>query len=189
MQARTIKARNDFGVVVPPRSGDDIESTALDLRKVIGLKETPYFPIVPLYDLLHVLVPGASYDVLPKGEMGNNYGLTRVRKKVILIREDVFEDACRGDGRGRFTMCHELGHLLLHRGGLALQRAQAKPPMYMSSEWQSDRFAGALLMPSNLLSLGDTPADLMWRFGVSFQAASVRISQFEKMKGVMKQAS
>lgn len=186
--AMEYKTRTDFGVVVPPRSGNDIETIARDLRKGLGLSDEPYFPIIELYDLLHVLIQGAYYEVKPKSDMGNNHGLTLIKKKVIYIRDDVFDAACRGDGFGRFTMCHELGHLLLHRGGIALQRASARPPLYMSSEWQSDRFAGALLMPDNCMTYESTPSDVMQRFGVSYSAAMVRMQQIgpRKTKGIMK---
>lgn len=184
-----MRSRKDFGAVVPPRSGDDLDAMALRVREVLGLKEEAFFPILEVYDLLHELIPGAAYEVLPMEAMGDNHGLTLVRRKLIQIREDVFEDACRHDGRGRFTMCHEMGHLLLHREGVALQRSQERPPLYKSSEWQSDRFSGSLLMPLNLLSPGENPASLMEKFGVSLMAAEVRMSQIDKKKGAAKQAS
>lgn len=191
MQSATTTTRKDFGVVVPPRSGNDIESIANGLRKALELEQTPHFPVVELYDLLHELIPGAFYGVYSKQEMGHNHGLTLLKKKEIRIREDVFAAACSGDGFGRFTMCHELGHLILHRGVVALQRANANPPLYMSSEWQSDRFAGALLMPAHLVTEGAHPNELMEIFGVSYTAADVRLRQLgdKKTKGVMKQAS
>ncbi len=191
MTETTMTTRKDFGAVVPPRSAADIESVANGLRRALQLESVPFFPIVALYDLLHELVPGASYEVLEKHEMGNNHGLTLMRNKLIRIREDVFDSACRGDGFGRFTMCHELGHLLLHQGGVTLQRANAKPPIYMSSEWQGDRFAGALLMPKNLVSPEAEPHELIDEFGVSYSAANVRLQQLsaQKTKGATKQAS
>lgn len=178
----TIRTRRDFGVVVPARSANDIESVALGLRKAMELEHEAFFPIVELYDLLHILVPGAYYGVHTKEEMGDNHGLTRLKKKEIQIREDVFSAACRGDGFGRFTMCHELGHLLMHYGGVSLQRARVNPPIYMSSEWQSDRFAGALLMPAHLVDPDAGPHALMDRFGVTYTAAEVRLSQLDAQK-------
>jgi hypothetical protein len=175
------KTRKDFGAVVPARSGRDIESIALGVRTAMGLSEAPYFPIVWFYDLLHKLIPGAYYDIRPREEMGDNHGLTHVRRKEIQIRQDVFEAACRDDGFGRFTMCHELGHLLMHRGGL-LQRGPAKPPIYMSSEWQSDYFAGALLMPSHLVDPAASPQQIARGFCTSVSAAEVRLNQVNQQK-------
>lgn len=191
MTGEKLKQRKDYGVVVPPRSAKDIEAIANGVRTAVGLQFQPFFPIVAIYDLIHELIPGASYDVRTTDEMEDNHGLTRLKKKEIQIREDVFKAACLGDGFGRFTLCHELGHLLLHRGGVALQRARADPPLYMSSEWQSDRFAGSLLMPTSLIPETSTVELLMEMFGVSRSAAQVRLSQInqQKTKGAMKQAS
>lgn len=175
-------ARKEFGAVVPPRSAMNIENVAMSIRRATETDRNSYFPIVALYDVLHRLVPGASYDVRTVEEMGDNHGLTLLRRKEIRIREDVFEAACRGDGFGRFTMSHELGHLLLH-DGVTLQRAAGQAPIYMSSEWQGDMFAGAVLMPSNLIRLDATPEQLMVEFGVSRSAANVRLAQLRKRNG------
>lgn len=183
MSNQHTKTRKDFGVVVPPRSTADIESVALSLRDALNLSQTAFFPVVELYDMLHLLISGASYSIGTKSDMRDNHGLTLTKSKEIIIREDVFEKACDGDGFGRFTMCHELGHLMLHSGGVALQRAQANPPLYMSSEWQSDRFASALLMPYNLITNANGGVhEVMERFGVSYTAANVRIAQYESNK-------
>lgn len=178
----TRRIRKEFGAVVPPRSALSIENVAMDVRRATETDQESYFPIVALYDILHQLVPGASYDVRPMEEMGDNHGLTLLRRKEIRIREDVFEGACRGEGFGRFTMCHELGHLLLH-DGVTLQRAASNPPIFMSSEWQGDMFAGAVLMPANLVRLDATPRELMQEFGVTRSAAEVRLSQLRKRNG------
>lgn len=183
----TRSCRKEFGAVVPPRSAASIELAAQGLRQATETNQSEFFPIVPLYDLLHELVDGASYDVRDHDEMGDNFGLTLLQKKEILIRSDVFEAACRGDGFGRFTMCHELGHLLLH-DGVVLQRSYGESPIYTSSEWQADMFAGALLMPVSMVDLEASPEALMKAFGVSRSAAQVRLKQLNqrKTKGVTK---
>ncbi len=93
------------------------------------------------------------------------------------------------DGRCRFTLCHELGHLLLHGGGALHRSAVKDPPIYMSSEWQGDRFAGALLAPTYLIDVGDTPGSIAARFGISHGAAVVRKQQMLKEKMPMGQVS
>ncbi|RTL35397.1 MAG: ImmA/IrrE family metallo-endopeptidase [Rhodocyclaceae bacterium] len=180
-QTHSRRGRQEFGAVVPPRSAASIELEASVLREMTETSEQTFFPIVQLYDALHELVPGASYDVLGHGEMGDNHGLTLLTKKEIRIREDVFEAACKDDGFGRFTMCHELGHLLLHEG-VGLQRSAGEMPIYMSSEWQADMFAGALLMPETLVDLEASPDELMGIFGVSRSAAHVRLKLLKQRK-------
>src|SRR5574337_186702 len=140
MQGETRRRRTDFGAIVPARSRANLEDAAGAVRSVTEMMDQPFFPIVELYEFLDVFSPGAYYEVRTVDEMGDDHGLTLLTRKVIRLREDVYEAACAGDGFGRFTMCHELGHLLLH-DGVALKRGVREPPIYMSSEWQSDTFA------------------------------------------------
>lgn len=70
----------------------------------------------------------------------------------MVIREDVYEawndpnDPMHG--RARFTLAHELGHLVLHEGpALHRQTAMIKHKVFEDSEWQADYFA-EFLMPT-----------------------------------------
>jgi hypothetical protein len=143
----TFKTRTD-GIVVPARSKDNISSNAELMRKFLQLEVTGFFPVVDVYEVLDLMYEGARFEVRELHEMGEDHGRTYPDKNVILIREDVYERACNGEPRDRFTMCHELGHLMMHRG-VALSRIDpARPPkIFRNSEWQADTFASYLLMP------------------------------------------
>ena len=41
-------------------------------------------------------------------------GLAFPAQKKIDIREDVYKAACQGEGRARFSIMDEMGHLILH---------------------------------------------------------------------------
>jgi Zn-dependent peptidase ImmA (M78 family) len=96
-----------------------------------------------------------------------------------LIRQDVYARADAGEGRDRFTMCHELGHLILHRD-LALSRVDPSRPskLYCNSEWQADKFASFLLMPRSLVE-GIALRDAQEVFGVSLDAARARSQEMK----------
>lgn len=145
----------------------------------------PPFPIVEVLDVQISRLWGDRYTfaVLEEELMGDSHGLTDPDQMVVLIRRDVYDGANRGVGRDRFTMAHELGHLLLHGGGRYLERpapgALAMPPThkkYEDSEWQANAFASELLMPVNIVRQCSTAAELALLAGVSVQAAEVRIS-------------
>lgn len=73
------------------------------------------FPIVEFIEKVVQKIDKELYfGVLTKYDMGNNHGLTDPVEKTILIREDVYENALRGNGRDRFTIAHELAHYLMH---------------------------------------------------------------------------
>ena len=89
--------------------------------------------------------------------------------------------------RDRFTIAHELGHLLLHLGPIkkansdAVMRAtrwvDEDDPTQKRAEWEANWFAASFLMPSELFreifGQGNTDATAK-KFGVSVSAASIR---------------
>ena len=104
------------------------------------------------------------------------HGLTNPATKTIKIREDVYDRACEGHGRDRFTLAHELGHYLLHDDvtvGLARSGDGASVVTYCDPEWQANAFAGELLMPHDLIqnmSIGEIAAQCK----VSYSAAELQ---------------
>jgi Zn-dependent peptidase ImmA (M78 family) len=139
------------------------------------------YPIVEVVDVALSKHLGDRYTfaVVDKDLMEDSHGLTDPDRQIMLIRADVYDGACRGNGRDRFTLAHELGHLWLHGGGRYLQRAapDAGPPTHRKfedSEWQANQFAAELLMPIKLVVKCSSAEDLAKRAGVSVQAAEIR---------------
>lgn len=86
--------------------------------------------------------------------MPDKEGETFPSLNTIKIREDVYEKATQGDGRARFTILHEVGHLLMHDNDrVALCRKSDNVPLktYEDPEWQADAFAGELLIAEHLV--------------------------------------
>lgn len=177
--AQPLKNRTD-GIVVPARSKVNIAENAGVLRKFLRLENKPYFPVVEVYEALDLLYEGARFEVLEMHEMGGDHGRTYPDRNLIFIREDVYERACAGEGRDRFTMCHELGHLMMHRG-VALSRIDPEnpPKIYRNSEWQADTFASCLMMPADLIANYSTHTATL-EFGVSHEAAWARRGDMKK---------
>lgn len=179
MQRPQYKTRTD-GIVVPARSKDNIAQNADVMRRFLQLDHRAYFPVVDVYEALDLMYEGAWFEVREMHEMGDDHGRTYPDKNVIYIREDVYERACEGAPRDRFTMCHELGHLMMHRG-VALSRIDPKnpPKIFRNSEWQADTFASYLMMPQNLLSAYSSPVSVAADFGVSIEAARARSAEMK----------
>ncbi len=163
------------GIVVPARSKDNIAGNAALMRSFLQLEKKPYFPVVDVYEALDLMYEDARFEVREMHEMGEDHGRTYPDKNVIYIREDVYERAYAGEPRDRFTMCHELGHLMMHRG-VALSRIDPRQPpkIYRNSEWQADTFASYLMMPKDLVANYSTWISVAADFGVSNEAAFVR---------------
>lgn len=160
--------------IAQPLSRKEIRRITQNLRNILGLENQPYFPIMPFIEgTLPMVDPEFNLEILPKDEMGNIHGLTFPEKHQILLREDVYEGACNGKGRDRFTVAHELGHYVLHTPSkimLAKLESGITVPSYMDPEWQADVFAGELLMPASLMK-GVPPLVIARRCEVSEAAA------------------
>lgn len=164
------------GVVVPPKSKTAIAAIGSALRKAIGTESVPRFPIVEIYDWLDWIVPGARYEVVESHLLGDDDARTYPDKGLILIREQVYDAAANGEGRARFTLAHELGHLMMHRNiSFARVNPLSPPKIYANSEWQADVFASHLLIPANLLSAYKNSEDVVRDFCVSWAAADLRL--------------
>jgi Zn-dependent peptidase ImmA (M78 family) len=122
----------------------------------------------------------------------------------VCVPESVYRQACKDEGRSRFTLSHEASHGMLHVPEVRLWRRSpasvgwmrkgtSSYVRYRDPEWQANRLAGALLMPARpLLQImkkyppqfvyQDPRAitEVMNRFKVSRQCAEIR---FEAIKG------
>lgn len=169
------------GIEVPPLSLKDIRNKVKSLRKLlykIGFLENedePYIDIVRLYEYFLQQI-GVEFIVLPINELGSKHGETLIGTNIIRIREDVYNRACEGYGRDRFTMAHELAHLLLHRlENLSLAREidGVEIPAYKNPEWQANAFAGELLAPFHLIK-NKNINDIAKIHGITVMAAKVQ---------------
>ncbi|WP_157669316.1 ImmA/IrrE family metallo-endopeptidase [Chitinibacter sp. GC72] len=159
------------GIKVPAQSCDSIASIVEALRTGCKVNGVIKFPIVEALELL----VAEGFQVLPIDEMGENEGLTYPDSGVVCIREDVYEKAVDGDPRARFTLAHELGHLVLHKNiGLARSNSNLVMKIYENSEWQADEFAGQLLAPDHIIAKMKTAAEIAAKCGISLSSAMIR---------------
>lgn len=170
------------GFIVPPMSARAIALAADAVRDGLGLQAALHLPIVAMYEALGFIYERASFQVLEDHEMGPDDGRTYPDAGLILLRQTVYDSAAKGDGRSRFTMCHELGHLVLHRGAGALARVNPNAPhaIYENSEWQADVFASFLMMPTKLVGAYWSVSQVMRDFGVSQAAAVTRLNAIKR---------
>jgi len=159
------------GHKVNPLSTKKIRSVAHQIRDTFKIQDN-YFPIVLFLELLHQneLI---EFEIVEKNEMPNDYGLTYPKKNKIVIREDVYDAAVDNDGFGRFTIAHELGHLILHKQETVYARNEhgGKHKIYEDSEWQADKFAQELLVDVRKVLKNYSIFDLENEFGISRRAA------------------
>lgn len=162
-----------MNVAVEPLSRMKISYIAQELRKQIGCEDILYFPIVPFIEWI-LMDPenGMELEIVELHEMQDTYGTTNTGRNVMRIRSDVYEGAVEGNPRDRFTLCHELGHYLLHQPE-NVSYARGNVPTYQNPEWQANTFAAELMAPRNLVK-DMTVDEIMEECGMSRQAAAIQ---------------
>ena len=165
-------------IAVPPMSKDNIKGIANKFRETIGFSNKLYFPIVQFLEyFLEDL--GYQMEIVEDHELNGAYAVTYPNEKLLKIRESVYNGAVNNNPRDRFTLAHELGHIILHPieiiGDLKLARTNDIIPAYRNPEWQANTFAGELLAPGNLI-VGMDKEEISERCKISLQAAGIRYS-------------
>lgn len=166
---------NNF--VVPPRSQDEIERATQMFRNSAGQADGP-LDMAQILELSDAFGFETSIDE-ESADRGYEAYYDPSEGKVLHLPESVYEDACNGLPRARFTIAHELGHFALgHCATLARVKDQTIPA-YMTSEWQANAFAAALLMPRQAIYKHQlfSPDSLAQYFNVSLEAAKVRLKK------------
>lgn len=161
-------------------SRKDIRELAKYVRKISGYEKYTYFPIVEFIELV-LGDPDNSdfnYEIVEPWEMEDMYGNTNTSTNVMKIRKDVYEKAIQGVPRDRFTLCHELGHYLLHQPE-NMSYPRGSIPKYCQPEWQANTFAGELMAPYSLVK--DMNIDeIVKNCGMSRQAAAIQYNEYHK---------
>ncbi len=175
------------GVKVDPLSKVQISAVATKFRtSVLKFSADENIDIVDLIENILPTKLGVNYDILEKEVLGPIEAAINPDKGELVIREDVY-DALHDPnhpmhGRARFTLAHELGHLVLHEGpALHRQTAMINHRIFEDSEWQADYFASEFLMPTaGCLEL--TAKQIKEHYGVSYTAARIKFEQLNKRR-------
>lgn len=164
--------------IAAPLSRRNIRAMAYFIRKIAGQENNLYFDIVYFLDvILPKIDPGFTLIIEDESELGECHGLTYPDRNEIHIRSDVYERACKGSGRDRLTMAHELFHLLQHeKENISYARIPdgAKIQTFRDPEWQATAFGGELLVPWHLTK-GMNADEIAEKCGVSIAAANTQI--------------
>lgn len=155
----------------------NIRDLTLKLREQCGMQNQLYFPIVEFIEwILGDPDNDFDYEIVPVSEMEDTYGTTNTASNVMRIREDVYNGAVAGNPRDRFTLCHELGHFLLHQPEL-VSYARGNIPTYCQPEWQANTFAAELMAPYHLVK-NMSIDQIAQKCGMSKTAATIQFKTY-----------
>ena len=193
---------NIAGVPVRPMSRVDVEIASLTYL-VDQAPEVLREPLELNVDrLLTLSIPKShqyKLDLITAFETAGIEGQMHPAQRLIQLTESSYSLMCSGNGRARFTACHEIGHVLLHHDQFlgmiqnpARMKVQKDLKAYVDPEWQADYSSSALLMPFTSVyplwkdlskrgaeedEIADEFVDL---YGVSRQAASIRLQKISQ---------
>lgn len=164
----------EFSRVVAPRSRQQIEVIAGEVRELFGLRPHDYVPVAQLIEnVLPEMLPEYDYRIVENGQLGRAEAITDAHRPVITFTRKTYNGVYRNWARPRMTAIHEVGHLLLHTGQHAFAFVERYDPL-IDPERQADAFAAAFLMPEVAFREVKSIDEAMHRFGVTRDAATCR---------------
>jgi len=160
-----------------PRSGEDIEQLAEAWRYTFCCESEAAPDVLMLLEHKLPLIE-SSFTLRVEDSLPNRaLAQTSFYPPEIWVTEATYQGALKFDPRCRFTLAHELAHVLLH-SGRPLARAperQSNIAPFRSSEWQANAFAAAFLMPRYQLNYYKNPMSAAGAMYVSVDAAENRM--------------
>jgi len=166
-----------------PMSRKDIRTIAKRVRVMCNVPIDMAFPIV---DVMENFLSGLDEDdyvleITDSHELGSKYALTIPEKKVVKVRQDVYEEACKGDPHHLFTLAHELGHAILHKDTtVSFARDTEIIKHCERPEWQANTFAGELIAPADEVK-GMTEDEVVSKYKCSYKVAQIQLEQSLKI--------
>lgn len=124
-----------------------------------------------------------TFEIVETEEMPGEYAVTIPSQKKIIVRQDTYVSALKGESRGRFTLAHELGHFFLHANTVpqyAYSQVASNHSYLEDVEWQANEFAAWLLVDERDERGTATPRAISTTFGVSMETSSI---VWKKLKG------
>lgn len=125
---------------------------------------------------------GFNFAIRSKEELNSIAACVYPDQQIIVVREDIYDDLLRNDGRARFTIAHELAHVIL-KHDLTLNRDSfaGNHQCFEDTEWQANNLGAAILMPRSIvIKYFDDPYGLMNHCGCSYSSALYRIKNVKK---------
>lgn len=166
--------KNNTKIKVNGFSRYKIRKICNELKEKFGLKNKK-IDIIKFMELIIPLLK-YEYEILEDKEMKMNYADFNPSEKILRIRESTYIGAKKGDKRDRFTIAHELGHIILHsiyNPNIKFCRLEEEIKPYEDIEWQANTFAGEFLVDYSVIK-DMSIQDISEKFGVSKKVAEIQ---------------
>lgn len=168
-------------IAARPLSRRAIRSVAKIFHEITGTEK--YFDIIDFLEhYLPVIDPDFVFEIVEDYKLPGVYAQAFPERHTIQVRESVYNGAVSGNGRDRFTLCHELGHYIFHGNeNISYLRTDKKLEAYREPEWQANTFAGELLVPEKIAQVYTTE-EIKKLCKVSYTVAKIQKNTVLKQK-------
>ncbi|MEM7067720.1 MAG: ImmA/IrrE family metallo-endopeptidase [Pseudomonadota bacterium] len=159
-----------------------IENAASSLRNRLGIENVKSPCMLDALEKLKGVMPGFEYEVVLDSKLPNGVEAEMdVTSKLLTISGGLWRDLQNGYTRARFTISHELGHLILgHSGSHRRDREFRYGPKSRIFEDEADRFAGYFLAPYVLAKSCNTAQEISEVFQLSLSASEKTLARIQR---------
>lgn len=167
---------NGSKIKVKGLSRYEIRKICNEIKEKFGLKNKK-IDIIKFLELFILLI-GYEYEIVEDKILRMNYADFNPTEKTLRIRESTYIGAKEGKARDRFTIAHELGHIILHsmyNPDIKFCRLEENIKSYEDIEWQANVFAGEFLVDYSMIK-DMAVEEISEKFGVSKKVAEIQKS-------------
>lgn len=172
-----------------------IQSLARLLRKTLEIHDRTAPNVLYVFEQLKKIFPRLILRIVPDASL-KQPARANPRKWTIRIRQSVYEALLRGQWLARWTLCHELAHVIRAHPGMPY-REQSDAKRRAWREREANIFVTEFLIPPHLSAKHETTEAISRTFQVSVQSAEIahfererdRIRAFSPFEGVRRAAA
>jgi Zn-dependent peptidase ImmA (M78 family) len=161
-----------------------LELIVIQFRVRLGMKDVEYIELETVLEKMAHLFPGFSYRCVPDNKLRDAKGMYNPETELMEIPSNVFLGMKNRVPHSRFSVAHEIAHVVLKHEGVRFRHAERKAYEKLNStiwrdEREAEKFAALLLAPTHLAEHCKTANELQKKFGLSRDASEIRITEIE----------
>lgn len=176
------KSRTPSGYKVAPMSYVKLEDVAERLRPLLPTVAGSGGNRIDAWRTLEITLRKAGYEYRSEeiASLDDCAAFTIPERRLIVLREDVYDGVTEENVFSRSTVIHELSHIVLEHA-VTLQRGPIGQHRFCEdSEWQAKALTVAIMMPLSVCRSVASAFDLAQLCGTSVQAATYRLDRLVK---------
>jgi hypothetical protein len=167
-----------------PRTIKELEFIAIQFRNALGMTDVEYIDLTIVLEKMKDLFGGFNYQRVPAAKLHSSRGMYDPDTGLMEIPENVFAGMESGVSHHRFSVAHEISHVVLKHQGVRFRHAKRKAYEKVDGavwrdEREAEKFAAILLAPTHLAIKCKNVEELQSTFGLSRPAAEIRNQEIE----------